>query len=72
MSRVALIESRYEVEAIRDHEWRRKKGKNQPYVILYQVKWKGYPDSDNTLEPEENLLYVLRHLRRRSELTIRQ
>lgn len=46
----------YEVEAIRDHEWKKKKGKGQPWVLLYNVKWKNYPDSDNTLEPEENLL----------------
>lgn len=43
----------YEVEAIHDHEFR-KKGKQ--YVLLYNVKWKNYPTSENTLEPEENLV----------------
>ena len=44
-----LIYRSYEVEAIKGHEWRKKK-------LLYNVKWKGFPESDNTLEPEENLV----------------
>lgn len=36
----------YEVEAIHGHEFRKKKGKNQPYVLLYNVKWKNYPSTD--------------------------
>ena len=39
----------YVVEAIRGHEIRRGK-------VLYEVKWKGYAEGDNTLEPEENLM----------------
>lgn len=29
-------------------------GKRQ--MVLYEVKWLGYPDSENTWEPRENLL----------------
>lgn len=36
------------VEAIRKHVYRNNK-------LLYYVKWQGYPESDNTWEPEENL-----------------
>ncbi|KIV80120.1 hypothetical protein, variant [Exophiala sideris] len=39
----------YVVEAIRGHEFRRKQ-------LLYAIKWQGYPESQNTLEPEDNLL----------------
>ena len=24
--------------------------------VLYEVKWRGYPDTENTWEPRENLL----------------
>jgi hypothetical protein len=38
----------YEVEAIRAHrQWNRK--------LQYLIKWKGYPESDNTWEPVENV-----------------
>jgi len=37
-------EQLYEVEAIRSHKGTAKKR-------LYQIKWKGYPESDNTWEP---------------------
>ena len=41
-------EQEYVVEAIRDHQFR--KG-----TIYYLIKWDGYPEEDNTWEPEENL-----------------
>ncbi len=40
----------YEVEAIRSHR-RQGRGKQLQYLI----KWLGYPESDNTWEPAENL-----------------
>lgn len=42
----------YEVECIIDKEVRRIRGRDVPY---YLVKWKGYPESDNTWEPFSNL-----------------
>ncbi|KAI8099037.1 uncharacterized protein BX664DRAFT_320236 [Halteromyces radiatus] len=39
------MEPKYEVEAIRGHKIYRNR------VIRYIVKWKGYPDSENTMEP---------------------
>ena len=39
----------FSVEAIRGHEFI--KGK-----LLYEVKWQGYADAENTYEPEEHLL----------------
>ena len=41
-------EEQYEVEKILDSKVVRKKFK-------YLVKWKGYPDSENSWEPEENV-----------------
>src|SRR6266850_4000002 len=43
-------ENEYEVETIRKH---RRFGKNKK--LQYLLKWKGYPESDNTWEPEEQL-----------------
>ncbi|RMZ80927.1 hypothetical protein DV737_g2723, partial [Chaetothyriales sp. CBS 132003] len=40
---------RYQVERIVKH-------KKSAGGILYNIKWHGYPDSENTWEPEENLL----------------
>ncbi|ORZ15934.1 hypothetical protein BCR42DRAFT_451847 [Absidia repens] len=37
--------SKYEVESILQHKTYRN------HVVRYEVKWKGYPDSENTLEP---------------------
>ncbi|ETN39465.1 uncharacterized protein HMPREF1541_05689 [Cyphellophora europaea CBS 101466] len=42
-------EEAYQVESIVSHKG---KGKN----VKYEIKWVGYPESDNTFEPQENLL----------------
>lgn len=44
-------EEEFEVERIDDHKL---KGK----TTLYFVKWKGYPDEENTWEPESNLAHA--------------
>src|SRR6266851_2540699 len=41
-------EVEYEVEAIRAHRYQRRK-------LQYLIKWKGYPESDNTWEPAGNV-----------------
>jgi len=41
-------EEQYEVEAIRAHRWRNNK-------LQYLIKWKGYPESNNTWEPVGNI-----------------
>jgi hypothetical protein len=41
-------EEQYEVEAIRSHQHNRCK-------LQYLIKWKGYPESDNTWESVENV-----------------
>ena len=43
-------EAEYEVEQIRNH---RHFGRNK--TLQYLVKWKGYPESDNTWEPARNI-----------------
>jgi hypothetical protein len=40
---------RYEAEALRSHKWKGKK-------LIFEVKWRNFPDEDNTWETEENLL----------------
>ena len=45
-------EEEFEVERILDMEMRTKGRSRVPY---YFVKWKGYPDSDNSWEPHDNL-----------------
>ena len=42
-------EDEYVVEAIRGHSYIKNK-------LLYEIKWVGYPESENTMEPESNLL----------------
>ena len=42
----------FDVEAFRDIQ---KKGKNNNKKLLILVKWEGYPESDNTWEPVENI-----------------
>src|SRR5216683_1178410 len=41
-------EAEYEVEAVQAHRYRRRK-------LQYLIKWKGYPNSDNTWEPLDNI-----------------
>ncbi len=41
-------EAEYEVEAIQAHRYQRCK-------LQYLIKWKGYPESDNTWEPADNV-----------------
>jgi len=43
-SKCANDEKFYEVECIRSHKGSKTKR-------LYEIKWKGYPESDNTWEP---------------------
>ena len=43
-------EEQYEVEAIRDHRYQ---GRKQQLQFL--LKWKGYPEADNTWEPQKNV-----------------
>ena len=62
-----LIDDReqYEVEAIRDH---RRHGRGRK--LQYLIKWKGYPESDNTWEPVEHVQapQLLREYHRRHPL----
>ncbi|CAM6124086.1 unnamed protein product [Calypogeia fissa] len=43
----------YEVEAILDHRYKRRLGKQ---LLEYLVKWIGYDQAECTWEPEENLM----------------
>ena len=57
------MEETYEVECIRDHKIVSSK-------TLYFVKWKGYPESDNTWEKESNLFcdaLLAKYWRRREQ-----
>ncbi|CAM6124018.1 unnamed protein product [Calypogeia fissa] len=58
----------YEVEAILDHRYKRRFGKQ---LLEYLVKWIGYDQAECTWEPEENLMNageVLGSYRKRSGL----
>jgi hypothetical protein len=49
-------DNEFEVEKILDHRKRPHSWSNIDYVDMeYLIKWKGYPTSDNTWEPEDNL-----------------
>jgi hypothetical protein len=43
-------EAEYEVEAIINHRYQ---GRNR--ALQYLLKWKGYPDADNTWEPADQV-----------------
>jgi hypothetical protein len=43
-------EEEYEVEAIRDHRYH-----GQGRKLQYLVKWKGYPEANNTWEPHDQV-----------------
>jgi hypothetical protein len=43
-------QEQYKVKAIRDHQRRGKK-----WSLQYLIKWKGYPESDNTWEPVKHV-----------------
>ncbi|CAM6094473.1 unnamed protein product [Calypogeia fissa] len=45
----------YEVEAILDHRYKRRLGKQ---LLEYLVKWTGYDQAECTWEPEENLTHA--------------
>ncbi|CAM6094468.1 unnamed protein product [Calypogeia fissa] len=45
----------YEVEAILDHHYKRRLGKQ---LFEYLVKWTGYDQAECTWEPEENLTHA--------------
>jgi hypothetical protein len=45
-------EEQYEVEAVQTHQ-------HQNHKLQYLIKWKGYPESDNTWEPVENVQALL-------------
>ncbi|CAM6105455.1 unnamed protein product [Calypogeia fissa] len=58
----------YEVEAILDHRYKRRLGKQ---LLEYLVKWTGYDQAECTWEPEENLTHtgeILGSYRKRSGL----
>lgn len=50
----STLSDQYEVEAIRKHRRRKWSGDNKTYT-QYLVKWKGYPEWENTWEWEDNL-----------------
>jgi hypothetical protein len=62
-------EKQYKVEAIRSHRCHRKKKQLQ-----YLVKWKGYPESDNTWEPANHIQAprLLKQYERRQPLSIKR
>lgn len=49
----AVTDDFYVIEAVRNRRVNSKSG-----VVEYEVKWKGWPESTNTWEPEKNLKLV--------------
>src|SRR5437016_3688742 len=53
-----LPEGEFDVEAIKNIRIRKKpksSANEEGYIVQYLIKWKGYPDSEMSWEPESNL-----------------
>lgn len=44
------------VKKVSSHDIETGLGADLVQQVLYEVKWRGYKDTDNTWEPEENVL----------------
>ena len=54
-----LPEGYFRVEKVLDHQLRQKPGKKKNKKVMhYLIKWEGYPSTENSYEPEQNLTQV--------------
>ena len=54
-----LPEGHFVVEKVLDHQLRKKPGKKKNKKVMhYLIKWEGYPSTENSYEPEQNLTQV--------------